>query len=207
MFFKRNQVEEAISRTIGERSHEPSQTLKTQIKRLLDLDRSLKRSTKSRDPERASFAFFDSTPPGRGAEVKFSEANAFALLVGIRMLSHGWPQSFVVSRLRQAHEELVAQHKAILAAAPQPPQQAIGEPGEMVFRYPNSPFLVVVSDEKTDHPDNGSYVRFFKNQEAALRFQMKEVGRSCSWFGLESSARALREHLTSSLPKARGRSA
>jgi hypothetical protein len=137
----------------------------------------------------------------------FSEVNAFALLMGIRMLNHGWPQSFVVSRLRQAHEEMATRHRAILAAAPRPPQQILGEPGEMAPSYPNSPFLIIVSDEKTDHPDKGSYVRFFDNQEVAFRFQMKELGRSCSWFGLEGAARALHEHLISSLPKPRGRSA
>ncbi|MDR6303304.1 hypothetical protein GGQ85_000987 [Nitrobacter vulgaris] len=136
----------------------------------------------------------------------FSEINAFALLVGIGMLKHGWPQSFVVSHLRQAHEELASRHRAILSVTPRPPKQGVGEPGEMAFSYPNSPFLLVVSDKKTGHPDKGSYVMFFDDHEAAFRFQMKEVGRSCSWFALEGIARALHEHLIRSLPKPRGRS-
>ena len=41
MLFKRNQVEEAISRAIGESSAEPSATLKARLKRLLDVDRKL----------------------------------------------------------------------------------------------------------------------------------------------------------------------
>src|SRR6185437_10416819 len=133
-----NQIEEAISRTIEEEPPGPSQTLKTQIKRLLDLDRGLRRSPKSTDPERARFAFFDSAAPGRGAEVMFSEANAFALLIGIRMLNHGWPQGFVVSRLRQANEELLERHRAILMTPPKPPPQTLGQPGEMAFSYPDS---------------------------------------------------------------------
>jgi hypothetical protein len=207
MFFKRNQMEEAISRTLGERSSKPSSSLKTQIKRLLDLDRNLTRLPRSRDPERASFAFFDEAPPGRGVEVMFSAPNAFAVLTGVRMLDHGWPQSFVVSSLRQAKAELAARYRAIVSTPAQSIEATRHAPGEMAFPYPDSAFLLIISDSRTPASGSGSYVRFFENQNSAFLFQMEKVGRSCSWFGLESSARALHEHLLRSLPKHRGKGA
>ena len=94
MLFKRNQVEEAISRAIGESSAEPSATLKARLKRLLDVDRKLATGAGPR------FAFYAKAPEGKGAITLFSFADACALFIGMRMLEHGWPQNFVVSSLR-----------------------------------------------------------------------------------------------------------
>ena len=98
--FKRNQIEEAISRLFGEQSADPSSGVRTRIKRLLDLDRSLPRNARSKRAKLANYAFFDSDSPGKGAEVLFSEYEAFALLIGLQMLNHNWPQRFAVETLR-----------------------------------------------------------------------------------------------------------
>ena len=199
-------MEEAISRTLGEASSKPSSGLKTSIKRLLDLDRNLNRLPRSRDPERANFAFFDDAPPGRGVEVMFSAPNAYAVLTGVRMLDHGWPQSFVVSSLRQAKAQLAMRYRTIISTPAKSIEATEHKPGEIAFSYPNSAFLLVISDSRTLASDgSGSYIRFFENQNSAFRFQMEKAGRSCSWFGLEGSARALHEHLLRSLPKHRGK--
>ncbi|HET7493049.1 MAG TPA: hypothetical protein VFK01_14350, partial [Bradyrhizobium sp.] len=55
--FKRNQVEEAIACVLEPGSAKPSSQMRTRLKRLLETDRGLGRSKRSRDPERANFAF------------------------------------------------------------------------------------------------------------------------------------------------------
>ena len=86
MSYKRNQIEEAID----------SSELGTRIKRLLELDRSLGRKLRSKDAEQANFAFFSEEQPGTGADISFSEYEAFALLNGLKIMGHGWPRGFAV---------------------------------------------------------------------------------------------------------------
>jgi hypothetical protein len=62
--FKRNQVEEAIVNVWEPESAKHAAHLHTQIKRLLDTDRSLGRNKRSTDPARANFAFYTNTMPG-----------------------------------------------------------------------------------------------------------------------------------------------
>ena len=73
--YKRNQVEEAISRTLGERKKAPSAELLARIKRLLDTDRTEKSGPVKR-------AFVSGTAEGQGHENKFSSYDAFAILLG-----------------------------------------------------------------------------------------------------------------------------
>jgi hypothetical protein len=60
--------------------------LRTRIKRLLELDRSMGRKLRSKDPEEANFGFFSEEAPGTGADISFSEYEAFALLNGLRIM-------------------------------------------------------------------------------------------------------------------------
>jgi hypothetical protein len=71
--FKRNQVEEAISRMVDPTAEKPSADLLTRLKRLLDTDRSLGRNARSSDPEKAMYAFFSKDAAGSGFEVWFQE--------------------------------------------------------------------------------------------------------------------------------------
>jgi len=73
MEYKRNQIEEAIARTINSHSAVPSSELRTRVKRLLDTDRNLGRSKRSMDPTMANYAFYSSDSPGKGVEVWFSD--------------------------------------------------------------------------------------------------------------------------------------
>src|SRR5262245_27891753 len=114
MVYKRNQIEEAISLMFEERSAEPSSTLRTRIKRLLDADRALGRNSRAKDPLLASYAFYGDDSPGRGADVLFSDYEAFALLLGMQMLNHNWPQSFAVETLRRHRPRLESTHQDIL---------------------------------------------------------------------------------------------
>ena len=112
--YKRNQVEEAISRVLEPRSPEPTPELRTRMKRLLDADRAAGRTTRSSNPELRNYAFYSGEPPGSGVEVWFSEYEAFALLNGLRLMDHGWPQGFAVSILRNVRTNLASEHKRIL---------------------------------------------------------------------------------------------
>src|SRR5215475_5153361 len=99
MEYKRNQVEDAISRTVDARSARPSSELRTRVKRLLDTDRNLGRNKRSTDPTMANYAFYSADQRGKGVEVWFSAYEAFALMTGLRLLQHGWPQGFAVEML------------------------------------------------------------------------------------------------------------
>jgi hypothetical protein len=71
--FKRNQIEDAIARIFVPNCEKPPPELRTRIKRLLDLDRSMGRKVRSKDAEEANFAFFSEEAPGTGADIWFSE--------------------------------------------------------------------------------------------------------------------------------------
>ena len=108
--YKRNQMELAISNWLEPKIQGPSQGLKTRVKRLLETDRALGHAPRSGDPEKANFAFFREAAPGSGFEVWFSAYETFALLLGLQLMSHNWPQRFVVSVLRRVRPELEKEH-------------------------------------------------------------------------------------------------
>ena|SRR5258706_273617 len=80
MSYKRNQIEEAIARISISKYEKPPPELRSRIKRLLELDRSIGRKLRSKDAEEANFGFFSEEAPGTGAVNSFSEYEAFALL-------------------------------------------------------------------------------------------------------------------------------
>src|SRR3954465_11715246 len=110
MAYKRSQVEAAIARIFDPGSNEPASELRTRIKRLLELDRNLGRKLRSKDAEKSNFAFFSEEAPGTGADISFSEYEAFALLSGLNMMGHGWPQRFAVSIMRRVRPDLTKEH-------------------------------------------------------------------------------------------------
>ena len=71
MSYKRNQIEEAIARLFDPKSQGVPTELRTRIKRLFELDRSLGRSVRSKDPQQANYAFFSDDAPGTGADISF----------------------------------------------------------------------------------------------------------------------------------------
>jgi hypothetical protein len=111
--YKRNQVEEAIFRTLGAREARIDE-LKFRIKRLLVTDRRLGRNADADEKADRCYAFFSQEPPGSGIEVKFSGYEAFALLAAILLLEHGLPQASVVRVIRQVRTKLEAGHARIL---------------------------------------------------------------------------------------------
>jgi hypothetical protein len=118
MSYKRNQIEEAIARIYDPNCEKPPSELRTRIKRLLELDRSMGRKRGSKDAEEANFGFFSEEAPGTGADILFSEYEAFALLNGLRIMEHGWPQGFAVSIMRRVRLNLEREHARILRQRP-----------------------------------------------------------------------------------------
>jgi hypothetical protein len=147
--YKRNQVEEAIA-TVLERTGEPSTELRTRVKRLLDSDRAAGRNARATDPERANYAFYSADSPGSGVEIWFSAYEAFALITGLALLRHGWPQGFVVSLMRRVRPTLEKEHGRILK---QDPKQLFdfdairrtAKAGDMAFNNTDPVLLTIVS--------------------------------------------------------------
>jgi hypothetical protein len=211
--YKRNQVEEAISRTFGEQSARPSSELRTRLKRLLEMDRSLGRNSRSADPERANYAFYSSDSPGRGVEVWFSDYEAFALMTGLRLLQHRWPQSFPVAVLRRLRPELEREHARILKQDPKIlfDHKRIWEnarPGDLYVDNTDPVFLTIVSGR--DHPKEGPTgalpCAVCHGKEQMFKFMKEQSARSYSLNELVTPAHALLSQLSKVQPRRRGRS-
>jgi hypothetical protein len=211
--YKRNQLEEAISRVLHPDAAKPSAELRTRIKRLFDLDRERGRSPRSVDPERANYAFFDVDAPGKGVEIAFSGYEAFALLIGLQLLSHGWPQGFVVAVMRRVRQQLEPQHSSILAQNPATlfdTRQILAnaQPGDLAFDNVDPVFLVIASGHhnpsKTETADYR--VKICRGMEAVGKFVKQQGARSWSVFELATLAHQLSEQLKKAPPRKRGRS-
>jgi hypothetical protein len=69
---------------------------------------------RSKDAEEANFGFFSAEAPGTGAVISFTEYEAFALLNGLRIMEHGWPQGFAVPIMRRIRPDLEREHARTL---------------------------------------------------------------------------------------------
>jgi hypothetical protein len=212
--YKRNQVEEAISRTFGEQSGKPSSHLKTRVKRLLDTDRGPRRKARSRDPGRANYAFYSGGRPGKGIEVWFSDYEAFALMTGLRLLEHGWPQSFVVRMLRHLRPELEREHARILKQRPtelfdQKEIMKNAKPGNLYVDNTDPVFLTVIS--RQGDPDGARRRSVLvtgavcRGQEQLFAFLREQRASSSSLTELATPAHQLFSELSRVEPRKRGR--
>jgi hypothetical protein len=112
MYFKRNQLEEAIAGTLQVKDPRLGD-LKLRMKRLLVTDRRL-----GRGKQAGAYAFYSHKPLGSGIEVMFSAYEGFALLAALILLGHGIPQAKVVSILREVRSDLEAAHRETLQKDP-----------------------------------------------------------------------------------------
>jgi hypothetical protein len=117
MRYKRNQVEDAIVRTLGAEGARVEE-LKLRMKRLLVTDRRLGGSKRSDHKASHRYAFYSHKPQGSGVEVMFSDYEAFALMAALIVLEHGIPQAKVVSILREIRSDFEAAHHDILQKDP-----------------------------------------------------------------------------------------
>lgn len=210
--YKRNQIEEALSRVFGEPSAKPSSELRTRLKRLLDTDRDLGRNTRSANPEVANYAFYSGDAPGRGVEIWFSDYEAFALMTGLRLLQHGWPQGFPVALLRRLRPELKREHARILKQDPaklfdETAIQRNARPGVPYFGNTDPVLLTIVS---SGQPAKGGTEALpcgvFRGMPRVLEFIKQEAAQSWTLHELVGPAHALLLQLSRTRPRKRGRS-
>jgi hypothetical protein len=120
--FTRGQIEWAIAQATGQTQGpggEPRHDLKMKLKRLLDLDR--KKGVDAAKPwaEFRRFAFLEGGLPGKGLAISYTRYDAFALLLGLRLLGGNVPQMAVIRLLRRIRPELEWEHKRALHVAPE----------------------------------------------------------------------------------------
>jgi hypothetical protein len=210
--YKRNQAEEAISHLLEPKSLQPTQELRTKLKRLLDTDRAPPRAAAQND---TNFAFFSGDPPGRGSENWFSDYDAFALLNGARLMGHGWPQGLAVSVMRRVRPELEEEHRRILLHDPEWlfDQEAIREnakPGDHAFDNQDPVLLTVVSSSGHLSGQAGALLecKICRGPAKAHDF-FRTVSKgqgALTMFELTTLAHRLAEELAKTAPRSRGRS-
>ena len=212
MSYKRNQIEEAITRIVVPNCEEPPSELRTRIKRLLDLDRSIGRKPRSKDAEEANFGFFSEEAPGTGADIMFSEYNAFALLNGLRIMAHGWPQSFAVSIMRRVRRDLEREHARILRQDPGKlfdweAIRARARPGDIAVDNTDPVFLTIASKAQRG-PDEGQTAPLSAvcHGWAKVCEFSRDVGApSVTFFEVVTLAHRLHHELMKAEPRRRGR--
>jgi hypothetical protein len=213
MRLKRNQVEAAISGLVEPTAKIPSAHLLNRLKRLLDTDRSLGRNARSSDPEKAIYAFFSKDAAGSGFEVWFQEYEAFALLIGLRLLEHGFPQRKTVLALRSVRHLLEQQHARILQQDPQSifdveaVKRAAG-PGQLATSSTDPVFLVISSgaEEKKSIAEAKS-IKSMKvcHGEAKMMQAIKANLGLSTIFGIVGTVHLLHHRLSTTEPRRRGR--
>lgn len=214
--YKRNQVQEAIAAMLGRSGEEALSDLRIRIKRLLDRDRTLSREAAANDPER-SYAFYTGEPPGSGVEVWFSEYEAYALLIGVILLEHRWPQGTVVRILRQARATLEPEHAHILTLDPatlfnEAEIMRRARPGMMAVNVTDPVFLAIVTAQEAEHEKSElesapHAVGVCRGQDALMAFWRKSapVGTSMTINEVAGPAHILAHHLQHTKPRSRGR--
>jgi hypothetical protein len=211
MSYKRNQIEEAIARIVAPNCEKPPSDLRTRIKRLLELDRSIGRKRRSNDAERANFGFFSEEAPGTGADISFSEYEAFALINGLRIMQHGWPQGIAVSIMRRVRLDLEREHARILRQDPAKlfDQQAIdatARPGDIAVDNTDPVFLTVAAREQYASDERQTRLCAVCRGSAKVSEFGRDVGASSmTMFEVATLAHRLHQELMKTKPRRRGR--
>jgi hypothetical protein len=215
--YKRNQVEEAIAAAMGLTGAQASAEIGTRIKRLLNADRALGRDVSPSGPARPGYAFYSADAPGTGVEVWFSAYEAFALLLALFLLQHGWPQGAVVRIMRRVRLSLEPEHKRVLSQDRRElfDEEAVrkaADPGMIAVDNTDPVFLVIVTGSraeraKADHGTGPKAVGICHGEAKLMEFRRKEAPPGASMTVLEvvRQAHQLADHLAKTKPRARGR--
>ena len=161
---KSNQVREAIFRTLGAEG-ERAQEITFRLRRLYAADRRLGRRPRSRDEAEHHYAFFSDAPPGTGADILFTDYEAFASLAAVMLLEHGLPQATVIRLLRRLRPQLERIHKENLAKDPnqlfdEKALLAQAKPGMIAFESTEPVILAFarLTGSSVDEEDHGPSV-------------------------------------------------
>jgi hypothetical protein len=212
MTYKRNQIGEAIARLFDPNCQHPSSDLRMRIRRLLELDRAAGRKVRSKDAEEANFAFFSDEAPGSGADVSFSEYEAFALVNALILMTNRWPVSFAVSVMRRVRRDLEREHRRILQQDPDKlfDAKAIRErarPGALALSNTDPVFIVLAPKmpRDTDETQAAPACAVCHGEKKMDEF-VREIGAaSVTFFDVVTLAHSLNQELRKTVPRPRGR--
>jgi hypothetical protein len=209
-WYKRNQLEEAIVRTLGAGDAQIPD-LKMQIKRLLLTDRRLghgKRSARGVD----RYAFYSAKPKGTGIEVLFTDYEVFAVMAAIILLEHGIPQAKVVSILQQVRSDFEATHRETLRMDRKDlfdaqAVQAMARPGMLAADNTAPIYLAFVKIDAGKGTVRAT-VSVCRGWDELVRFikQYSVPGSGATHFEFVSLMHKLATHLSETRPVKRGRS-
>jgi hypothetical protein len=211
MPYKRNQVEEAISRIFDPNCEKPLSVLRSRIKRLLELDRSMGRKVRSKDPEENNFAFFSEEAPGTGVDISFSEYEAFALINGLSIMNHRWTQSFAVSVMRHVRRDLEREHARILRQDPGKlfdweAIQANAQEGDIGVDNTDPVYLAIASKPKQS-PDEAQRTLLpavCRGPEDVFKFRNHVGASNVTMFEVATLTHNLHTELVKTAPSRRG---
>jgi hypothetical protein len=207
--YKRNQIHDAIAALDRDRKRTDAELL-TRMKRLLEADRALGRSKRSRDPEQANYAFYSDEPPGTGVEIWFSEYEAFALFTALRVLEHGFPQGIAVRILRRVRRQLEAQHPRILRQISKVVfgrrrMTELALTTDLVGDDFKPVFLTIISGRQSSVGDSSLSCAVCRGMVEVEEFAEREGGESWTVFELVGPAHKLSAALAKTEPRKRGR--
>jgi hypothetical protein len=210
-YYKRNQVEEAIVRTLRAEDARVSE-LKLKMKRLLVTDRRLRRGKRSDDKAGHRYAFYSHRPQGSGVEVMFNSYEAFALLAALIVLEHGIPQAKVVSILQEIRSDFEAAHRDILQKDPKElfdPQSVQAMARSAMFAVDNTA-AVFLAFVKLDIGKGRvhAYIAVCRGLDGLGKF-LKEhsiPGSGATYFEFTRLMHSLADNLSRTQPIKRGRS-
>lgn len=215
--YKRNQVEAAIGALVEGSRDGPSEELRIKIKRLLDADRTFDLDKVVARRSKGRYAFYGAEPPGRGVEVWFSAYEAFAVLMGLQLMQHGWSQTFAVTVLRDVRSDLEEEHSKILRLDPKRlfDQQAIARKaraGDPAFDTSDPKLLVIImqhgiEQSKQNRPFKTSVQMDMDSAMKWIADETKGIGGGSAIFEITVAIFQLHEQLSRTVPKPRGRSA
>src|SRR5215207_8611223 len=211
--FKRNQVEEAVIATLKGDPDAAGPSLRIRMKRLFDADR--EQSLNELGSGTIQYAFFSDDAPGSGVEVWFSPYEAFAVLIALRILAHGWPQSTVVRMMRRVRKDLQNEHRRMMEQDPgrlfnQEALRREASPG-LAFTGSTEPvFLAITAAESVDRREPKRGLKGFavcRGRDRLMEFILKDmpVGMVTTSLELSNAAHRLAANLARTQPSRRGR--
>ena len=150
--------------------------------------------------------------PGPEPILSFSEYEAFALLNGLRIMEHGWPQSFAVSIMRRVRRDLEREHARILRQDPGKlfdweAIRARARPGDIAVDNTDPVFLTIASKAQRG-PDEGQTAPLSAvcHGWAKVCEFSRDVGApSVTFFEVVTLAHRLHHELMKAEPRRRGR--
>ncbi len=209
--YKRNQIEEAILRTIGAEGARVEE-LKLKIKRLLVTDRRLGGGKPSDVKAGRRYAFYSQKPLGSGVEVMFSGYEAFAVMAALIVLQHGVPQAKVVSILQELRSDLEVAHRETLQKAPKDlfdpaAIRASAQPGQLAVDNTAPVFLTFLSLD-IGRGRLRATIAVCRGFEALGKFVKEHSlpGSGVTYFELVRLMHTLADNLAKTRPVKRGRS-